>query len=101
MTDDFRLVGLKRANPEYFTAIFEQDGARVEKHVRISNPYIAAGQEQFGFHHELLRRAREAVRDFAYMKHGPEKWKEHVEWGGFFDAPTDAEKQMIEAAFDR
>ena len=82
-----------------YKALFEQDGVQVTKYIKASNAALAVGcSEADDVRRSLVRRAREAVRDFAYMKHGPEKWKEHVEWGGFFDAPTDEEKQMIEDA---
>lgn len=86
-----RLVDLVPRNNGGFTAIFERDGKRVEKFVK------GLGRDSLEVRLQLVRKAREAARDIAYQEYG-EKWKEHVEWGGFFDAPTDEEKQMIEEA---
>lgn len=101
-----RLVSLEKkadCSPTNLTlvAVFEQGGKQVRKHVRCSDAALAVCEDpKFYLMRELVRRAREATRDFAFDEYGPEKWKEHVNWGEFFDAPTEAELKMIEAAVE-
>lgn len=84
-------VRIKRLSPR--SVVYEQGGYEVEKFIK--GPYTQDQRHEFFM--ALAKKGREAVRDIAYMKHG-EAWREHVEWGGFFDAPTAEELRMIEDA---
>lgn len=100
-----RLVGInaitRKDDCEKYRAIFEMDGERIEKMVYLTHTAKLVCRDatvRLELTRALVRKAREASRDFAYMKHG-EEWKEHVEWGGFFASPTEDEVQMINEAF--
>jgi hypothetical protein len=73
---------------------FERDGETVVKLARISEPLDAHGAFQVAW------KAREAVRDFAFKKYGPDEWQAHVPWGGrvWGAELTEAEKEIVKTA---
>lgn len=80
---------------------FEQDGEVVFKRVQISSCAEAVSNDlRIEARRLVVKAAREAVRDFAYMKHGDD-WKKHVEWGRFFSGDlTPEEHEIVDQAIE-
>jgi hypothetical protein len=81
---------------------FEQDGETVIKRVKISGCAAAvnAGPLKAEATRTVLQAAREAVRDFAYMKHRDD-WKQHVSFGSFFsDEMSQEEAELVKRAVE-
>jgi hypothetical protein len=76
---------------------FEQGDDKVIKLALISDCAIkvSSGPLDAQAAYQLVRKAREAVRDFAFKKYGADEWKQHVPWGKFWGPELSEEEQEI------
>lgn len=80
------------SEPDGFLAVFERDGHQVVKRFAVSSLARVSGAntEDAECSYQLLRAAKEADRDLAFVVYG-ENWREHIEFppGSFFEGPPD------------
>jgi hypothetical protein len=79
--------------------IFADGDDVVVKKVRISSCSKAVGAPLAAESTwQIMKAAREAIRDFAFKKHG-EKWKDHIPVGDFWnERMSDVEKELVKHA---
>ena len=82
--------------------VFEHNGNRISKMAQISSCALAVGSDRKKeAEYSILKKVREAERDFAFLEHG-ETWREHCGNIGKFwlTSITDEEQQLLRQAID-